>query len=148
MDTAIQSIPILAPASVLVLWSIIVLFWVMATRMPAFSKAGIDLTKGEPGARYVDVEAMMPPSVNWKAHNFVHLMEQPTLFYAVVAILALAGEGSGLNATLAWGYVALRIAHSLWQCLVNTLPIRFLLFALSTLCLLVLAVDAVIATLC
>ena len=89
---------------------------------------------------------MMPSSVNWKSHNYTHLMEQPTLFYATTVILALAGEGSGTNLALAWTYVALRIIHSLWQGLVNTLPVRITLFVLSTLCLLGLAVNAVLST--
>jgi hypothetical protein len=74
-------------------------------------------------------------------------MEQPTLFYAVVMILALVGQGDGLNAQLAWGYVVIRILHSLWQGLVNTIPVRFGLFILSTLCLMALAINAVRATL-
>jgi len=141
-----MSSPILAPAAVLVLWSILVLLWVLATRMKAFSNAGVTLGSADPGSRYQDVESMMPGSVNWKSHNYTHLMEQPTLFYATIAILTLAGEGSGTNLVLAWSYVALRIIHSLWQCLVNTLPVRITLFVLSTLCLLGLAVNAVIST--
>jgi hypothetical protein len=139
--------PILAPAAVLVLWSILVLFWVMVTRMQAFAKAGVSLGDAQPGSRYADVEKDMPASANWKSHNFVHLMEQPTLFYAAVAILALAGQGTGINLSLAWGYVGLRIAHSLWQGLVNTVPVRFGLYLLSTLCLLVMAINAVRFTL-
>jgi hypothetical protein len=73
-------------------------------------------------------------------------MEQPTLFYATTVILALAGEGSGTNLALAWAYVGLRIIHSLWQSLVNTLPVRITLFVLSSVCLLGLAINAVRAT--
>jgi uncharacterized MAPEG superfamily protein len=65
----------------------------------------------------------------------------------VVAVLALAGEGSGINASLAWGYVGLRVVHSLWQGLVNIIPVRVVLFVLSTLCLLGLSVNAIRATL-
>ena len=74
-------------------------------------------------------------------------MEQPTLFYAVTIILALVGEGGGFNLALAWAYVLLRVAHSLWQTLVNTLIVRIPLFALSSLCLMGLAFNAVRATL-
>lgn len=142
-----QNIPILAPAAVLILWSLIVLMWVTVTRFPAFAKAGLSLADAEAGTRYADVEHLMPARVNWKSHNFTHLMEQPTLFYAVVAVLALAGEGSGINASLAWGYVGLRVVHSLWQGLVNIIPVRVVLFVLSTLCLLGLSVNAIRATL-
>jgi uncharacterized MAPEG superfamily protein len=139
--------PILAPAAVLVLWSIIMMLWMVFTRIPALSKAGIDLTTAPPGGRGVGLEGVIPDKVNWKAHNYAHLMEQPTLFYAVVAILAIAGAGTGLNVMLAWGYAGLRILHSIWQATVNTIPVRFTLFLLSSLCLIGLAINALRATL-
>lgn len=142
-----EKIPILAPAAVLVLWSLFVLLWMTATRFPAFAKAGLKLSEAEPGSRYVDVEPSMPAKVNWKSHNYTHLMEQPTIFYAAVVILALAGEGSGINASLAWAYVGFRVVHSLWQGIVNIISVRVTLFTLATLCLWVLAVNAVRATL-
>jgi hypothetical protein len=142
-----EQIPILAPASVLVLWSLVVLLWVTATRFPAFAKVGLTIGEAKPGSRYADVESMMPEKVNWKSHNYTHLMEQPTIFYAAVAILALAGEGAGINASLAWAYVAIRVVHSIWQGTVNIISVRVTLFTLSTLCLWVLAINAVRATL-
>jgi hypothetical protein len=138
---------ILAPAAVLVLWSLIVLVWLAATRLPALSKIGINLKTAPPGGRGIDLEPALPPKLNWISHNYTHLMEQPTLFYAVVGILALAGQGGGINTALAWGYVILRIIHSLWQALVNVTAIRFLLFLLSTICLFALAINALRATL-
>ncbi len=138
---------ILAPAAVLILWSLIMLTWMAVTRFGAFGKAGVNLGTAAPGGRGVNLEGVLPDKVNWKAHNFTHLMEQPTLFYAVVLILMLLGQSGGLNTMLAWGYVGFRIAHSLWQSLVNTIPVRFSLFILSTLCLLALSVHAVIGAL-
>ena len=139
--------PILAPAAVLILWSMVILVWMAGTRLPAMSKIGMDLSKAPPGGRGVDIDPNVPPTVAWKSHNYAHLMEQPTLFYATVGILALAGAGAGLNTTLAWAYVGLRILHSLWQVLVNTIPIRFGLFLLSSICLFALAINALRATL-
>ncbi len=141
-----QNIPILAPAAALILWSLIVLLWVTATRFPALAKARPKLREVRGVSRYQDIEHLIPPRVNWKSHNYTHLMEQPTLFYAVVAVLALAGEGSGINVSLAWAYVGLRVVHSLWQGLVNRLPVRIALFTLSTLCLLGLSINAVRVT--
>lgn len=137
--------PILAPAAILILWSLIMLIWLGATRLPALSKAGLDLSGA--GGRGQDIDPQLPPSVAWKSHNYAHLMEQPTLFYAVVVLLTLVGQGDGLNAQLAWAYVGIRIAHSLWQALVNTVPIRFGLFILSTISLFALSINLVIATL-
>ena len=136
---------ILAPAAILVLWSLIMLLWMMVTRFPAMAKAGIDLSKSEPGGRGANLEGVLPPSVSWKAHNFTHLMEQPTVFYAAVVILAIMGAGA-VDVMLAWAYVLIRIVHSLWQALVNRIPVRFALFFVSSGILIVLAVRAVIAT--
>ena len=140
MNTAI-----LAPAAVLVAWSMVILVWMMATRIPAFSKQGVDLTS-EPGGRYVDVEDQMPARVNWVAHNFRHLMEQPTVFYPLVLVLAITGAPDSA-VMWAWGYTGLRVLHSLWQCLVNTVPVRFALYMLSNVCLFALSYFALVATL-
>ena len=136
----------LAPAAVLVLWSLIMLGWMAFTRFPGMAKNGMDLKAAPPGGRGQDLEAVLPPIINWKSHNYTHLMEQPTIFYPTVLILAVMGAGA-IDVALAWAYVAIRIVHSLWQALVNRLPVRFTLFTLSTLCLLVLAIRAVMATL-
>lgn len=134
---------ILGPAAVLVLWSLIVLMWMVITRFKAFSGAGITLSNAPVGSRYVDIEPDMPVKVNWVSHNFTHLMEQPTIFYAAIIILALAGDTSEVNIALAWSYVGLRIVHSLWQALSNVILVRVVLFTLSTFCLLGLAINAV-----
>lgn len=131
----------LAPAAVLVLWSLIMLMWTAVTRFSAFGKSGIDINKAPPGGRGQNLEGVLPDTVQWKSHNYSHLMEQPTIFYPTVVILALSGAGA-IDVTLAWAYVALRIVHSLWQATVNRIPVRFALFILSTLCLLVLAIRA------
>ena len=47
-----------------------------------------------------------------------------------------------INQYLAWGYVVLRMLHSLIQCTSNIVRYRFLLFALASLCLLGLTVHA------
>jgi hypothetical protein len=139
---------ILAPAAVLVLWSLIMLAWMALTRFPAIAKTGMDFKTAPPGGRGQDLDAILPAKVNWKAHNYAHLMEQPTIFYATVFVLALSGAGGGLNTELAWAYTGIRIVHSIWQATVNkVMPVRFGLFLLSTACLLVLAVNAVRVTL-
>jgi len=117
-----------------------------ATRLPAIAKTGTDIKTAKPGGRGQDLEGVLPDVVNWKAHNYTHLMETPTLFYATVVIIALLG-GSATDVLVAWIYVALRILHSLWQSLVNTIPVRLTLFALSVVALAWLAVSALRLTL-
>jgi len=136
----IQS-PIFAPAIALVLWSLLMLAWLALTRLPAMSKAGIDLGSVV-GARGVNLEGVIPDKVNWKSHNYTHLMEQPTLFYATVIILGVTGAGDGANLTLAWVYVGLRIAHSIVQAVWNRVSVRFALFSAATVALLLLAFNA------
>ncbi|MGN7928726.1 MAPEG family protein [Sphingopyxis sp. 22461] len=134
---------ILGPVAVLALWSMVMWVWMYATRIPAMSRAKIDAAKmvGGTGKGLDDV---LPQEVQWKAHNYNHLMEQPTVFYAVALALAIGGMGGGLNAQIAWTYVALRIVHSLIQVTVNRVLWRFGVFALASLALLALCLHAFI----
>lgn len=136
----------LAPAAVLVVWSLIVLLWIAPARFGAVAKlADKSVLPRKPGMRGNDLEGVLPDRANWPAHNFSHLMEQPTIFYPTVLILAVTGPGA-VDVALAWAYVALRIIHSLWQNLVNTVTVRFALFIISTFVLIALAIRAVMAT--
>jgi len=134
---------ILGPVATLALWSMVMWVWMYATRIPAMSKAKIDAAKLV-GGTGKSLDEVLPPEVQWKAHNYNHLMEQPTIFYAVALALAIGGMGGGLNAQLAWGYVGLRILHSLIQATVNRVMWRFGIFALASLALIALCVHAFI----
>jgi hypothetical protein len=137
---------ILAPAAVLVAWSLIMLFWMAFTRLPAASKLAPKDTPTPAGLRGQDLDPMLPPNVAWKSHNYAHLMEQPTIFYATVFILALANAATPMLVNIAWAYTALRIVHSIYQATINVVMVRFAIFLLATLCLVVLAVYAVLVT--
>jgi len=133
---------ILAPVVALIAWTLIMQLWMYATRIPAMRRAGIDL-KGRVGGRGSALDGVVEDQVQWKAHNYNHLMEQPTLFYAVALSLALLGGGDiWINVWLAWGYVALRILHSIVQATTNVIRWRFLAFSAASLCLLGLTVHA------
>ncbi|MCY7270510.1 MAG: MAPEG family protein [Sphingomonas bacterium] len=133
--------PLLGPIVALVAWTLVMLTWMAATRMLAMKKAGIDITK-RVGGRGQSLEGVLPDEVNWKSHNYTHLMEQPTLFYAITIVLVLIEQNSPINVWLAWGYVAFRIVHSIVQSTINQVKYRFPLFAVSTLCLVGLTVHA------
>ena len=137
---------VLAPAATLVVWSILMLLWTSATRFPALAKLEKGAIKPRPGIRGQDLEGVLPDNVSWKSHNYTHLMEQPTIFYPTVIIIAIMGAGA-TDVLLAWAYVGLRIVHSLWQALVNTIPVRITLFLLLSLVLAALAARAVTMTL-
>ncbi len=137
-----ESTEILSPVVALVVWSMIIWMWMYVTRIPAVRAAKIKL---DPLAPRGEQMATLPPGVRWKADNYNHLMEQPTVFYALAISIALIGEGSGVNRYLAWAYVVIRIIHSLVQVLINSIEIRFALFALSNIPLIALSYNAVMA---
>jgi hypothetical protein len=139
MDTAI-----LAPAAALAVWSMVMLLWMAATRLPALAKLKMDSEQSR-GKRGVDLDGVLPASIQWKSHNYNHLMEQPTIFYAVVIMFALVGSAEQFDIWLAWAYLVLRVVHSLWQALVNTIPVRLTLFTISSIILTILAVRLLLA---
>ena len=116
----------------------------MPSRGPALSKLGPEKLKL--GARGPDLDEVLDERVNWKAHNYAHLHEQPTVFYAAVLILVLAGYGVA-DVLLAWAYVSLRVVHSVWQATINRQPARAILFLVSSVFLIGLGVRALLATL-
>ena len=133
---------ILPPVIALVLWSFVMWAWLYATRLPAVAKLKIKYDPRQPNTAFNDA---IPPQARWKADNYNHLMEQPTLFYAVALTIAVAGAAaSTIDVALAWAYVALRVVHSLIQATVNVVEARFLVFVLGSLVLLALAVRAAI----
>ncbi|QDM40212.1 MAPEG family protein [Altererythrobacter sp. TH136] len=137
---------ILQPIVALLAWTMVMWLWMYATRIPAINRlpkdGGPNADVGWTGAK---LDGLLTPDIQWKAHNYNHLHEAPTLFYAVALVLAFVGQGDGLNATLAWIYVALRVLHSLWQATVNKVMGRFLLFSLSSFVLIWLIIRAALA---
>ncbi|WP_300528279.1 MAPEG family protein [Maricaulis sp.] len=132
---------ILTPVLALIIWTMIMYLWMYATRIPAMQKAGINAAKMKSKSE-MDV---LPREVSRIADNYNHLHEQPVIFYALVFYIQLAGQADTLAIQLAWGYVALRIIHSLIQALWNFIPARFGVFALSSIVLIVLAVKSALA---
>jgi hypothetical protein len=132
---------ILQPVVALAGWTMVMWLWMYATRIPAMNAAKVDLDRlaRDPEAK---LDRLLPPEVQWKAHNYNHLHEAPTVFYAVAIVIAILGQGDGLNAKLGWAYLALRIVHSLVQATVNKVVVRFVVLALSCVVLLALVVQA------
>ena len=132
---------ILQPTVALMIWTMVVWGWMYATRIPAMQKAKVDVDRlvNDPDA---SLDRTLPANVQWKVHNYNHLHEAPTVFYAVAIILAILGAGDGPNAFLAWIYVGLRVAHSLVHVTANKVMVRFVLFLLSSIVLMVLIARA------
>jgi hypothetical protein len=133
----------MTPVLALILWTFVIWFWMYATRIPAMRAAGLDPAK----LKRKDELDVLPLKVKQIADNYNHLHEQPTVFYALAIYSHLVGVIDPLNIWLAWGYVSLRVAHSLIQCTGNFVPLRFVVFASSSLVLMVIAVRNVVALL-
>lgn len=131
--------PILAPVVALIAWSMVMWLWMYVTRIPAIQKMKMKLDSNAPRGEQMNT---LPANVRWKADNYNHLMEQPTIFYAIALTLAIIGAGDGINLELAWAYVGLRVVHSLVQSLINKIELRFALFFLSSLVLIGLIYNA------
>lgn len=133
---------LLGPVIGLALWTFVMWAWMYATRIPAIRRARMRLDSDAPRGQQM---SELPARVRWKADNYNHLMEQPTVFYAVALALAVLGDESPASFGLAWVYVGLRVAHSVLQATVNKIEARFALFLLSGLVLLALTVRAALA---
>ena len=133
-----EASPLLGPVVALVGWSLVVMTWMAVARAREFKRLGITRGNIPDGARGVDLEGKADARAQWKAHNYMHLMEQPTLFYAVALSLAIVGDKDPGTLAFAWAYVGFRILHSIVQATVNIVKYRFLLFALASSALLLL----------
>jgi hypothetical protein len=131
---------VLSPVVALVAWTFVMWAWMYATRIPAIREARMRLDPAVPRGEQM---AQLPPRARWKADNYNHLMEMPTLFYALAIVLALISREPQTDALLAWSYVGLRVVHSVFQATVNKIEVRFALFVLSSLVLLAMTVRAI-----
>lgn len=122
--------PFLLPIFSLIAWTLLVWIWMYATRIPAIVKAKMPMDSDAPRGSQM---SQLPANVRWKADNYDHLLEQPTLFYAAALALAVFKIDSAFAVQCAWAYVALRIVHTLVQTLGNNILWRFGIFVLSTL---------------
>ncbi len=130
---------ILQPVMALVLWTFVMWVWLYATRIPAIRRLRVAMPPTQTKEAF---NAQLPPDVRWKADNYNHLLEQPTLFYAVALTLAVLDAQDVMSVGLAWAYVALRVIHSLIQATVNVILWRFAVFTLGSAVLAVLAIRA------
>ena len=135
---------ILKPVVVLAGWTMVMWLWMYITRLPAMTAAKID-SKTLVGGTGQTLDAVLPAKTQWIAHNYNHLHEAPTVFYAVALVLAMIGQGDGFNASIAWAYVGLRVVHSLVQVLSNRVIVRFGIFVLSSIALMMLVAHAAMA---
>jgi hypothetical protein len=134
----------MAPVLGLIVWTLFILVWLYVRRIPAMRKAGIDPARIKGSESYAGLPPMDPKAV-WVADNYNHLHEQPTIFYALCIYSHLTGVADEINAGLAWAYVGIRVVHSLIQITSNYVPVRFVVFNIGSLVLMIIAGRNVLA---
>ncbi len=132
---------ILNPVFALIVWTMLIWSLMYLRRIPAMQKAGI----APQSAKHPGSLAVLPSRARAAADNYNHLHEQPTVFYALAFYLHLTAGADIMAIILAWGYVGLRVVHSVVQTTVNLVVVRFSLFALSSLILIGLIIKAFLA---
>ena len=121
----------LAPVLALIIWTLLIWVLMYARRIPAMQAAKIDPeTAKSPDGKWKEA---LPLSVQASAHNYNHLLEQPTIFYALMFYVTLTAQMSAPIFYAAWAYVALRVLHSFIQVSSGKVMLRFAVFTLSTL---------------
>ena len=132
---------VLNPMLAMIAWSGCVVAMLMATRIPVVLKYWGKLQQ----AMHSDeMRPKLPARMRYVTDNYNHLLEQPTLFYATVVYIHLAGTATALTVSLAWAYAGTRVVHSVVQLSVNNVSWRAAVFALSSLILLVVIIIEVI----
>jgi hypothetical protein len=133
---------LIAPVIALVCWTLVVMTWLAYERVRNISRLKLSPNAGK-FAR--ELNALMPDRAKQVSDNYIHLLEQPTLFYAVCLSLQFLGQGEHpINIGFAWSYVSLRVLHTLTQTTFNDVRLRFSLFLLSSVFLIGLVTHAVV----
>jgi hypothetical protein len=143
VGVSLESASILLSVFVLAALTATMMLWMYATRLPAMGRAGLD---PQMGAHVTDLRGKLPASAERVADNYNHLTEAPTVFYAVALGIVVLGAAEPVDVACAWAYVGLRIVHSLVQATINRVVLRFALFSLSWVVLIVLIGRAILAT--
>jgi hypothetical protein len=124
--------PILLPVLVQVLLTFSVWVYLFAWRIPEIKRKGIDPQRLRDRAA---AHELLPESAA-PSNNLKNLFELPVLFYVAVLLSLVLMIQDTLLVQLAWGFVVLRIVHSLIHCSYNNVNHRFAAYALSCLFLL------------
>lgn len=133
---------LIAPVIALVCWTLVVMIWLGYERIRNIARLRLSPDAGRFSR---DLNALMPDRAKQVSDNYMHLMEQPTLFYAVCLSLQFLGQGEHpVNIGFAWAYVSLRVLHTLVHSTFNNVRLRFVLFLLSSVFLIGLVTHAVL----
>ncbi len=118
---------ILEPVLAMILLHAVV--WILMTviRGKAMSQTGMKLED----AKHTSDLKQLPSYARQVADNYNHLFELPTLFYALVFYIWAMGHTDTIHVWCAWGFFVSRVIHSIVQSTINKVSIRFAIFAIG-----------------
>lgn len=113
-------------------FAMLALTMAVAVRMVVVRFSAVKQGKSDP-AYYKLYQGDEYPAARVVARHFSNLLETPPLFYVACIIAFITGQTGLLVLALAWGYVALRVVHTLIHLGSNVVIWRFRIFVLSLL---------------
>ncbi|NRA18555.1 MAG: MAPEG family protein [Oceanospirillaceae bacterium] len=130
---------IVYPMSALVLLTFLVGFALAIVRVSSAKSGDIN-------PRYFKTMSGFEPPENVlkMGRNFNNLLEIPVLFYIVCVLVLVLNFSSPYLLGLAWGFVTLRLVHTLIHVTYNHPLHRLLLFLLSTFCVIAMWIEIII----
>ena len=130
---------IFGPLLAMLLLTLAVWLYMYVRRVHFFSANRIDPQSFATRAQAwgVGPEAMQNP-----ANNFSNLLELPVIFYFACFYLYAMQQVDALYLGFAWAFVILRAAHSLIQCTINKVVLRFTAYALAAVSLWIIVIRA------
>ena len=124
--------PVLLPLLCMVFLTFVVWILLFALRLPEISRKKIEHQDLRDRA---EAHVLLTTSAA-ASNNLKNLFEMPVLFYVAAMLMMLLLIQDPLLVRLAWGFVVLRIIHSIVQCTYNRVVHRFIAYFLSCLFLL------------
>jgi hypothetical protein len=110
------------------LLTLIIAVWMSVARDIAMRRGRIKLQEA---AHTRDLAVRLPSWARRASDNYNHLLEAPTVFYAVALAIIVGGLADPLYAACAWAFLGCRIVHSVVQATVNTVAMRATVYGLS-----------------
>ena len=109
--------------------TLVVWVYMYARRIPFIVRSRLSPAQMRPE----EFARLSPPAVANPSDNLKNLFELPTLFYALCLYLYVTRSVDLTGVLLAWCFVALRALHSLVHSTFNRVPLRFIVYAASSL---------------
>ena len=132
---------ILEPMVAMLVLTAVVWFFMFARRLTAMQRLG------KPAQTYAtpDTISLLPEEVNYAAYNFKNLFELPVLFYAVCLYLYVTASVDQFYLVCAYLFLVFRALHSIIQCTINNVRLRFAAYAVASLALLAMILRVAVA---